>query len=205
MIDAPSASVPDVIAAPLRAGRSYSISLVGETADAALTSVTVADSMLTVVRPRCAGDLHVFIGQDGAVLPESSDRSMQRPKKPARTTYIRPHALFDAQHGDVSEPCSSLRRRSVPVPVASRQRAAGPGPRTCFSLCVLPDRAPCCGSGEGGLLRHQRHGQFQRASRPGRRLPEQNTTYETNLLTTMLRATCPPATTCSRLLRDGQG
>jgi hypothetical protein len=87
MIDAPSAQEPDIIAA-LREGRSYAISLVGKTADAALAAVRVHDSALTVSSTGVPAT-YVFIGQDGAVL-QTSDQVMQAtyPIKPD-DTYIR--------------------------------------------------------------------------------------------------------------------
>jgi hypothetical protein len=74
MIDAPSASVPDVIAA-LRAGRAYAVSLVGEKADASLASVKVQDSKLTVASTGVPATF-VFIGQNGSVL-QTFDQVMQ--------------------------------------------------------------------------------------------------------------------------------
>jgi hypothetical protein len=87
MIDAPSASVPDVIAA-LRAGRAYAVSLVGEKADAALASVKVQDSTLTVASSGVPAT-YVFIGQNGSVR-QSFDQVMQATYEIGKDdTYVR--------------------------------------------------------------------------------------------------------------------
>lgn len=87
MIDAPSAEVPDIIAA-LRAGRAYAVSLVGEKADAALASVHVKESSLTVSSTGVPAT-YVFIGQNGAVR-QTFDQVMQATYAIGPTdTYIR--------------------------------------------------------------------------------------------------------------------
>jgi hypothetical protein len=87
MIAAPSAGVPEIIAA-LRAGRSYAVSLLGEKPDASLVSVKVHDSTLIVTSAGVPGT-YVFIGQDGAVR-QTSDQTMQAayPIQP-EDTYVR--------------------------------------------------------------------------------------------------------------------
>ena len=74
MIQASSADTPDILAA-LKAGRSYAVSLVGEKADAALSSVHVRDAMLTVSSTGVPAT-YMFVGQDGTLL-QSSDQVMQ--------------------------------------------------------------------------------------------------------------------------------
>jgi hypothetical protein len=87
MIDAPSASAHDVIAA-LRHGRTYAVSLVGNNPDAALKSVEVSGSTLTITSTGVPAT-YLFVGQDGAVR-ETANQVMQATYTFAATdTYIR--------------------------------------------------------------------------------------------------------------------
>jgi hypothetical protein len=116
MIDAPSASVPDIIAA-LRAGRAYAVSLVGEKPDAALASVSLHGSTLTVSSSGVPATF-VFVGQEGAVR-QTSDQVMQASydiepddtyirtviRTPNMVMYLNPILRYDGV--------------AVPVPVAT--------------------------------------------------------------------------------------
>jgi hypothetical protein len=188
MIDAPSAHESDIIAA-LRAGRSYAISLVGKTADAALAAVRVHDSTLTVSSSGVPAT-YVFIGQDGAVL-QTSDQVMQAtyPIKPDDTyirtvirtpnmvMYLNPVLRYDgaslpAPVAVVNEPLTWASHLFVVLlcltvpPLLWRRRRTLP---VLALLAVAELGAPAA----------------VRAQAPAQ--TEQNTTYETNLSLQMLR------------------
>jgi len=87
MIDAPSPSAADIIGA-LRQGRTYAVSLVGDIADAALTSVDVADATMTVASTGVPAT-YLFVGQDG-VIRGTANQVMEATYTFAATdTYIR--------------------------------------------------------------------------------------------------------------------
>jgi hypothetical protein len=87
MIDAPSASTPDIVDA-LRHGRHYAVSLVGDKADATLKSIELQDSTLTVSSSGVPAT-YLFVGQDGSVR-KTADQVMQASYTiEPRDTYIR--------------------------------------------------------------------------------------------------------------------
>src|SRR4029077_18246482 len=72
----------------LRYGRHYAVSLVGEKADAALRSIELQDSTLTVSSSGVPAT-YLFVGQDGAVR-KTADQVMQASYTiEPRDTYIR--------------------------------------------------------------------------------------------------------------------
>jgi hypothetical protein len=87
MIDAPSASAADIIGA-LRHGRSYAVSLVGNTADAALKSVAVTDATMTVASTGVPAT-YLFVGQDGVVRGTANQVMDATYTFAATDTYIR--------------------------------------------------------------------------------------------------------------------
>ena len=87
MIDAPSASNGDIVSA-LRQGRTYAVSLVGDKADAALKSVEVADSTMTIASTGVPAT-YLFVGQDGAVRGTANQVMEATYTFAATDTYIR--------------------------------------------------------------------------------------------------------------------
>jgi hypothetical protein len=87
MIGAPSASAADVISA-LRQGRSYAVSLVGNSADAALKSVEVSESTMTIASTGVPAT-YLFVGQDGAVRGTANQVMEATYTFAATDTYIR--------------------------------------------------------------------------------------------------------------------
>lgn len=87
MIDAPSASAGDVISA-LRQGRTYAVSLVGDKADAALKSVEVGDSTISIASTGVPAT-YLFVGQDGAVRGTANQVMEAKYTFAATDTYIR--------------------------------------------------------------------------------------------------------------------
>ena len=87
MIDAPSPSTGDIISA-LRQGRTYAVSLVGDKADAALKSVSVADATITIASAGVPAT-YLFVGQDGAVLGTANQVMEATYTFAATDTYIR--------------------------------------------------------------------------------------------------------------------
>jgi hypothetical protein len=87
MIDARSPDGADIVDA-LRQGRHYAVSLVGEKADAALRSIELQDSTLTVSSSGVPAT-YLFVGQDGMVR-KTADQVMQASYTiEPRDTYIR--------------------------------------------------------------------------------------------------------------------
>jgi hypothetical protein len=87
MIDASSSSAADIVNA-LRHGRHYAVSLVGEKADAAVRSIELQDSTLTVSSSGVPAT-YLFVGQDGTVR-KTADQVMQASYTiEPRDTYIR--------------------------------------------------------------------------------------------------------------------
>jgi hypothetical protein len=87
MIDAPSPSADDIIAA-LRGGRTYAVSLVGNNADAALKSVEVSGANVTITSTGVPAT-YLFVGQ-GGVVRGTANQVMQATYTFAATdTYIR--------------------------------------------------------------------------------------------------------------------
>jgi hypothetical protein len=87
MIDTPSASASDIVDA-LRHGRHYAVSLVGEKADAAVKSIELQDSTLTVSSFGVPAT-YLFVGQDGTVR-KTADQVMQASYTiEPRDSYIR--------------------------------------------------------------------------------------------------------------------
>jgi hypothetical protein len=87
MIDAPSASTPDIVDA-LRRGRHYAVSLVGDKADASLKSIELQDTTVTVSSSGVPAT-YLFVGQDGTVR-KTADQVMQASYTiEPRDTYIR--------------------------------------------------------------------------------------------------------------------
>jgi len=87
MIDAPSAGTSDIVNA-LRHGRHYAVALVGDKADAALKSIELQDSTLTVSSSGVPAT-YLFVGQDG-VVRKTADQVMQASYTiEPRDTYIR--------------------------------------------------------------------------------------------------------------------
>jgi hypothetical protein len=189
MVDAPTANEPDIIAA-LRAGRSYAISLVGKTADAALATARVHESTLTVSSSGVPAT-YVFIGQDGAVL-QTSDQVMQatysiKPddtyirtviRTPNMVMYLNPVLRYDGASlpvplAVVNEPLTWLSHLfvvllclTVPPLLWRRRRALSV---LAAVLIAAEFAAPATAL----------------AQAPAQ--PEQNTTFETNLSQQMLR------------------
>jgi hypothetical protein len=87
MIDAPSASAHDVIDA-LRQGRTYAVSLVGNNPDAALKSVELSGSTLTITSTGVPAT-YLFVGQDGAVRGTANQVMQAMYTFAATDTYIR--------------------------------------------------------------------------------------------------------------------
>jgi hypothetical protein len=87
LIDAPSSSATDVIDA-LRKGRSYAVSLVGNNADAALKSVDVSGSTVTITSTGVPAT-YLFVGQDGAVRGIANQVMQATYTFAATDTYIR--------------------------------------------------------------------------------------------------------------------
>ncbi len=87
MIDAPSTSTADIVGA-LRAGRSYAVSLVGNSPDAQLTSVDVDHDTLTVASSGVRAT-YIFIGQDGAIRGTEDQVREATYTFAATDTYIR--------------------------------------------------------------------------------------------------------------------
>ena len=87
MIDAPTPSTPDVIGA-LRAGRSYAVSRVGGSSDAALKGVEVHDATMTVASTGVPAT-YLFVGQDGAVRGSAYQVMEATYTFAATDTYIR--------------------------------------------------------------------------------------------------------------------
>ena len=87
MIDAPSASASDVIAA-LRKGRTYAVSLVGNNPDAALKSVDVDGSTVTITSTGVPAT-YLFVGQDGVVRATANQVMQATYTFAATDTYIR--------------------------------------------------------------------------------------------------------------------
>jgi len=87
MIDAAGASSEQIIGA-LRVGRSYAVSLVGNNADAALTSVAVTDSTMTIKSTGVPATF-LFVGQDGAVRGTANQVMEAAYTFAATDTYIR--------------------------------------------------------------------------------------------------------------------
>jgi len=87
MIDAPTPSAPDIIAA-LRQGRTYAVSLVGSGADAALKSVEVKDAAMTVSSTGVPAT-YLFIGQNGEVRGTANQVMAATYTFAATDTYIR--------------------------------------------------------------------------------------------------------------------
>jgi len=87
MIDAPSPSAADIIAA-LRAGRTYAVSLVGNNPDSALKSVEVSGADVTISSTGVPAT-YLFVGQ-GGVVRGTANQVMQATYTFAATdTYIR--------------------------------------------------------------------------------------------------------------------
>ena len=87
MIDAPSPSATDIIAA-LRGGRTYAVSLVGSNPDAALKSVEVSGANVTITSTGVPAT-YLFVGQ-GGVVRGTANQVMQATYTFAATdTYIR--------------------------------------------------------------------------------------------------------------------
>ena len=87
MIDAPSASAPDIIGA-LRQGRSYAVSLVGSKPDASLRSVDVHDAAMTVSSAGVPAT-YLFVGQGGAIRGTANQVMEATYTFAATDTYIR--------------------------------------------------------------------------------------------------------------------
>lgn len=87
MIDAAGVSAEQIIGA-LRAGRSYAVSLVGNNADAALMSVAVTDSTMTIKSTGVPATF-LFVGQDGAVRGTANQVMEAAYTFAATDTYIR--------------------------------------------------------------------------------------------------------------------
>jgi len=87
MIDTPGTSAPDIIGA-LRAGRSYAVSLVGNNPDAALQSLEVKASTMTI-RSTGVPATFLFVGQDGMVRGTANQVMEAAYTFAATDTYIR--------------------------------------------------------------------------------------------------------------------
>jgi hypothetical protein len=87
MIDAPTTGAADVIGA-LRQGRTYAVSLVGNNADAALKSVDVTDSTMTIASTGVPAT-YLFVGQNGVVRGTANQVMQATYTFAATDTYIR--------------------------------------------------------------------------------------------------------------------
>ena len=154
MVDAPTANEPDIIAA-LRSGRVVRDLAGGQERPTRRSPrVRVHESALTVSSSGVPATYRVHRTGRRRAADVRSGHAGDVFHQARR--YLHPHRHPHTQHGDVPEPCPSLRRRAPAGAAGGRQRAA--------HLAVAPVRRPAVPHGAASLVAPP-----QGAARSGRR------------------------------------